>query len=149
MMYFDVAASLFGYDFCRLFGAIHRAVLSARAAEVHLQVGETPLLIASHGVQHHLGGVLDKFLHIGLLLQEFYHRLVLAGVALVLRVASGVGQRPAVEHETATVTCFVVGQPAFVRKTVHCNGEWGAVGRSHNVFQLLALQQHGAVREFH
>ena len=92
-----------GYMTGKAFRTVDRAVLAARAAEGNHQAGEFPgyeclYMRIDHGID-----IIKESKHTAVFLEETDHRLVPACHGLILYVAAGVVDGPAVKHISATV----------------------------------------------
>ena len=108
-----------------MFGAVDGAVLSAGASEGDLKVGEVALQIFLDALADEGFGVVEELVNGGFLLQELDDGAILAGIALVLWIAAGVGQGAAVEDEAAAVAGGVGGEAFFEAEGEDGDGERG------------------------
>lgn len=108
-----------------MFGAVDGAVLAAGASEGDLKVGEVALQIFLDALADEGFGVVEELVNGGFLLQELDDGTVLAGIALVLWIAAGVGQGAAVEDEATAVAGGVGGEAFFETEGEDGDGERG------------------------
>ena len=100
-----------------LFGTVDGTVLAAGASESDLQAGEISLHIFLNTLSYEGLRMVEELVDGGVTLQELDDGTVFARVGLVFGVAAGIGQRTAVEDESATVAGVVFGKTALVAET--------------------------------
>ena len=89
-------------------------MLATGASEGDLQGGETSLNVFVDTLSHQHLDMLQEMVDGRFMLEELYHRTVLAGIGFVLGVATGVGEGSAVEDESAAVARGVGREPLLV-----------------------------------
>lgn len=123
-----------------LLGAVDRAVLTTCAAEGDLEAGEVAFHIFLHTLSYDGFDMVEELVDGGFLLQELDDRTVLARIGLVLGVAAGVGQRTAIEDESAAIAGGVGGEASLVTETADSDNQgvlgsarecWGVLGQYH------------------
>lgn len=102
----------------QMFGAIDRAVLSARTTEGYLQMFKTAFEEAFHMMVHQLIHTLQERQDLAVTLQKINDRLVQTRHLFVFVVLTRVMGRTAVEHIPAAVTGLVRRKTAFIREGV-------------------------------
>lgn len=99
-----------------LFGAVDGTMLAASASKSHLKGGKVSLKVFLNALSHNSFYMIKESIDGWFLLQEFDDGTVLAGISLVFGVAAWVGQRTAVEDETAAVAGGISGEAFFEAK---------------------------------
>ena len=121
---------------------IHRTVLSACTAKRHHQVLETTIHIAFHREVHQLIRLLQEWLHLAVLLQELYHRLVHTRKVGITLVLTRVVHRTAVKHKSTTIARRVSRNTFLIRETHHPHYQWFAHTHVLKLLHLSHLLQH-------
>ena len=98
-------------------------MLAAGAAEGDAEVGKVTLEVFVDALCDDRHSVLQEEVDGGFALQKFDDGTVLACVGLVLGVATGIGEGPAVEDVAAAIACVVFRQALFVAETLHSDSK--------------------------
>ena len=128
MVDFDPAGIGVGEPSGELLGAVDRAVLTAGAAESHLEGGEVAFEVLLDALADEGLGMVEEAVDGLLFLEEVDDGTVFAGVGFVFGIATGVGQGAAVEDEAATVAGGVGGESFFEAEGEDGDGEGRFLG---------------------
>src|SRR5262245_16119262 len=94
----------------KLFGEVHRTMLSARAAERHHQVLEAAVLVPADACVHKSHDVSKKLVHCFVLDEVVDDRRVFSSESFKSLFAAGIRQPSRIEHEAAAVSAFILRQ---------------------------------------
>lgn len=102
----------------------HAPVLPAGAAEVDGQSLKIPLQVVLYGYVNHPKNMLQESGHVGLVQQEFLHRLVPSCLGLVLINPPRIQDATAIKNISAPIAKLICRNTFLIGETVDVHGQF-------------------------